>query len=83
MWCGQGTADEIIASKGLKQITDPDAIAKIIAEVIADSPQQLAQYRDGKDKLFGYFVGQVMKRSKGQANPEQVNKQLKVQLQGS
>ena len=80
MWNGEGSADEIIESKGLKQITDDGAIEKIIDDVIANSPNQLEQYRSGKDKLFGYFVGQVMKASKGKANPATVNEILKNKL---
>jgi aspartyl-tRNA(Asn)/glutamyl-tRNA(Gln) amidotransferase subunit B len=76
------SADEIISEKGLKQETDTGAIEAVINEVIAASPQQLADYRGGKDKLFGYFVGEVMKRSKGKANPAQVNELLKKALAG-
>ncbi len=80
MWAGEGDADTVIEKKGLKQITDDSAIEAIIDEVIASSPNQLEQYRSGKDKLFGYFVGQVMKASQGKANPAQVNKILKQKL---
>jgi aspartyl-tRNA(Asn)/glutamyl-tRNA(Gln) amidotransferase subunit B len=80
MFDGEGDADAIIESKGLKQVTDSGAIEKIIDDVIAASPNQLEQYRAGKDKLFGYFVGQVMKLSKGKANPGQVNELLKKKL---
>jgi len=80
MWKGEGSADEIIEKKGLKQITDTGAIESMVDEVIAANPQQLEQYRAGKDKLFGYFVGQVMKATKGKANPEQVNALLKKKL---
>jgi aspartyl-tRNA(Asn)/glutamyl-tRNA(Gln) amidotransferase subunit B len=80
MWAGEGDADQIIENRGLKQITDTSAIEAIIDEVIANNPQQLAQYRAGKDKLFGFFVGQVMKASKGKANPVQVNEALKRKL---
>ena len=80
MWDGEGDADEIIEKKGLKQITDDSAIEAMIDEVIANSPNQLEQYRSGKDKLFGYFVGQVMKASQGKANPAQVNQILKEKL---
>jgi len=66
----------------LKQITDDSAIEAMIDEVIANSPNQTEQYRAGKDKLFGYFVGQVMKASQGKANPAQVNKILKEKLNG-
>lgn len=79
---GEGSADDIIAAKGLKQVTDTSAIEKIIDEVMAANPEQLAEFRSGKDKLFGFFVGQVMKLSKGQANPQQVNTLLKTKLNG-
>ncbi len=82
MWTGEGDADTVIENKGLKQITDDSAIEAMIDEVIANSPNQLEQYRSGKDKLFGYFVGQVMQASKGKANPAQVNKILKDKLNG-
>ncbi|TQC96458.1 Asp-tRNA(Asn)/Glu-tRNA(Gln) amidotransferase subunit GatB [Moraxellaceae bacterium AER2_44_116] len=83
LWNGEGeSADAIIDSKGLKQVTDTGAIEAVINDVIAASPQQLADYRGGKDKLFGYFVGEVMKRSKGKANPAQVNELLKKALAG-
>jgi len=82
MWSGEGDADTVIEKKGVKQITDDSAIEAIIDEVIASSPNQLEQYRSGKDKLFGYFVGQVMKVSQGKANPAQVNKMLKDKLNG-
>ncbi len=80
MWNGEGDADAVIAKKGLKQITDTGAIEKVIDEIIAKNPQQLAQYRAGKEALFGYFVGQVMKASQGKANPAQVNDLLKKKL---
>lgn len=82
MWAGEGDADHIIASKGLKQVSDVGALEKIIDEVIAANPDQLADYRGGKEKLFGFFVGQVMKASSGQANPQQLNDLLKKKLQG-
>jgi len=80
MWEGQQGADAIIEARGLKQITDTGAIEKVIDEVIAANPKQLADYRSGKDKLFGFFVGQVMKVSGGKANPAQVNDLLKSKL---
>ena len=80
MWAGEGSADEIIEAKGLRQITDSDAIEAVIDQVIADNPTQLEQYRGGKDKLFGFFVGQVMKATRGKANPAQVNALLKARL---
>lgn len=82
MWAGEGRADEIIEAKGLKQITDASAIEAIIDEVIANNPQQVEQYRGGKDKLFGFFVGQVMKATQGKANPKQVNELLRKKLDG-
>ena len=80
MWAGEGDADAIIEKKGLKQITDTGAIEKVIDEVIAKNPNQVAQYRGGKEALFGFFVGQVMKASGGKANPAQVNELLKKKL---
>jgi len=80
MWEGEGDVDKIIESKGLKQITDSGAIESLIDEIIADNPGQYEQYRSGKDKLFGFFVGQVMKASKGKANPAEVNRLLKSKL---
>ncbi len=80
MWNGEGDADSVIEAKGLKQITDTGAIDAIIDEVIANNPKQLEQYKGGKDKLFGFFVGQVMKATQGKANPAQVNERLKERL---
>lgn len=80
MYAGEGRADEIIERKGLKQVTDIASIEKLIEEILAANPQQLEQYQAGKEKLFGFFVGQVMKASKGKANPAQVNEILKRKL---
>jgi len=80
MWQGQETADQIIESQGLKQITDTGAIEAIIDKIIADNPGQVEQYLGGKDKVFGFFVGQVMKEMQGKANPAEVNKILKAKL---
>ena len=80
MWNGEGDADTVIEKHGLKQVTDTGAIEAMIDEVIAANPQQVEQYQGGKDKLLGFFVGQVMKASKGKANPEQVNELLKQKL---
>jgi len=82
MWAEGKDADAIIEAKGLKQITDTGAIEKAIADVMAGNPRQLADYRSGKDKLFGFFVGQVMKATAGKANPAQVNDLLKRMLAG-
>jgi aspartyl-tRNA(Asn)/glutamyl-tRNA(Gln) amidotransferase subunit B len=80
MWTEGGEADAIIAAKGLTQITDSGAIDSAIDAVIAANPKQLADYRGGKDKLFGFFVGQVMKATQGKANPAQLNELLKAKL---
>ena len=82
MWTGGRDADAVIEEKGLKQITDTSAIEKAIDEVMARNPGQLAEYRSGKDKLFGFFVGQVMKATQGKANPAQLNELLKKKLAG-
>ncbi|HNF67307.1 MAG TPA: Asp-tRNA(Asn)/Glu-tRNA(Gln) amidotransferase subunit GatB [Plasticicumulans sp.] len=82
MWAGEGTADAIIAARGLVQLTDSSAIDTLIDGILAASPKQVEQYRAGQDKLFGFFVGQVMKASKGKANPQQVNERLLARLKG-
>ena len=80
MWAGEGNADDVIEAKGLRQITDSDAIEGIVDAVIKANPGQAAEYRAGKEKLLGFFVGQVMKETGGKANPGQVNKILKKKL---
>ncbi len=80
MWNSDEEADAIIESRGLKQVTDSGAIEKVISEIISNNPGQVEQYRAGKDKLFGFFVGQVMKAMQGKANPAQVNEILKKKL---
>jgi len=82
MWSEGKAADAIIEAKGLRQITDSSAIEGVIDSVIAANPKQLADYRSGKDKLFGFFVGQVMKATGGKANPAQLNELLKTKLGG-
>ena len=82
MWDGEGTADAVIEAKGLQQITDSSAIEAVVEQVIAANPGQVAEYKAGKDKLIGFFVGQVMQATKGQANPGQVNQILKDKLGG-
>ena len=82
MWAEGGEADAIIEAKGLKQVSDSGAIEKIVDEIIAANPSQVVEYRGGKDKLFGFFVGQAMKASKGKANPAQLNDILKKKLAG-
>jgi aspartyl-tRNA(Asn)/glutamyl-tRNA(Gln) amidotransferase subunit B len=80
MWSEGKSADAIIEAKGLKQITDSGFIEGVIDAVIAANPKQLADYRAGKDKLFGFFVGQAMKATQGKANPAQLNDLLKKKL---
>jgi aspartyl-tRNA(Asn)/glutamyl-tRNA(Gln) amidotransferase subunit B len=82
MWEDGASADAIIEARGLRQITDESAIEGAIDAVIAASPAQLADYRAGKDKLFGYFIGQVMKATGGKANPARLNELLKRKLGG-
>ena len=80
IWKGEGDADAVIEARGLKQITDSGAIEAMIDEIIAANQGQVEQYRAGKQKVFGFFVGQVMKASQGKANPQQVNQLLKQKL---
>ena len=80
MWRGEGDADTVIEKQGLKQITDSGAIEKIVREVLEANPKQIEQYRGGQQKVFGFFVGQVMKATQGKANPAEVNKILKQAL---
>jgi len=80
MWAGEGTADAVIEARGLKQITDSSAIEAIVDKVIAANPGQAEEYRAGKEKLIGFFVGQVMKETGGKANPGQVNEILRTRL---
>ena len=82
MWAGEGTADEIIAKRGLKQISDTGAIEKIVDRVLAANAKQVEDYRAGKEKAFNSLVGQVMKATQGKANPAQVNEILKRKLSG-
>ena len=74
--------EEIVKSKGLTQVSDEGALEKIIDEVMAKNKQQVAQYKSGKETVFGFFVGQVMKASGGKANPAKVNELLKRKLAG-
>ena len=82
MWTGGGTADAIIGKRGLKQISDAGAIDIIVDQVLAANAKQVADYRAGKDKAFNSLVGQVMKATKGNANPQQVNEILRRKLSG-
>jgi len=80
MWNGEGNADAIIEARGLKQVSDSGALEQLVDELIAANPQQVEQYRAGKTKLLGFFVGQAMKATKGQANPQQLNDLLRARL---
>jgi aspartyl-tRNA(Asn)/glutamyl-tRNA(Gln) amidotransferase subunit B len=80
MWQGEGSADAVIESKGLKQINDSSAIEAMVDAVIANNPTQFAELKSGKDKMMGFFVGQVMKMSGGKANPGQVNQLMQKKL---
>ena len=85
MWNGEGNADQVIEAKGLKQVSDSSALEKIVDDIIANNTQQVENYRkappDKQPKMLGFFVGQAMKASKGQANPQQLNKILLEKLQ--
>ncbi|MEQ8312638.1 MAG: Asp-tRNA(Asn)/Glu-tRNA(Gln) amidotransferase subunit GatB [Gammaproteobacteria bacterium] len=76
----RSSVDEIIESKGLKQVTDSGAIEKLVDDVIASNPEQVQQFKDGKEQVLGYLVGQAMKLSQGKANPGQVNQLLREKL---
>ena len=80
MLANDKTADEIINEKGLKQIDDIDAISKAVDEVIAENSKQVEQYKGGNERLFGFFVGQTLKKMGGKANPATVNKIVKDKL---
>ena len=80
MWQSGKDADAIIEEKGLKQVSDSGAIEQLVDEVVAANPGQVAEYQSGKEKLIGFFVGQVMQKSKGKANPGMVNELLKSKL---
>jgi aspartyl-tRNA(Asn)/glutamyl-tRNA(Gln) amidotransferase subunit B len=80
VWNGEGSVDAVIEKRGLVQISDTAAIDKLVAEVIAANAAQVEQFRAGKQQVLGFLVGQVMKASKGKANPQQVNEALRKQL---
>ncbi len=83
MWDGEGDADTVIGAHGLRQISDSGALQAIIDDIVTANPEQAEQYRGGRDKLLGFFVGQVMKATRGKANPQQVNKLLRRKLAAS
>ena len=80
MWAGAGSPDEIIESKGLKQISDTGAIEAIVREVLDEHPEQVQQLRDGKEKILGFLVGQVMKRTQGKADPSLANELIRLNI---
>jgi aspartyl-tRNA(Asn)/glutamyl-tRNA(Gln) amidotransferase subunit B len=80
VWNGEGTVDAVIEKRGLVQISDAASIDKLVAEIIAANPAQVEQFRAGKQQVLGFLVGQVMKASRGKANPQQVNEALRRQL---
>ena len=80
VWNGEGSVDAVIEKRGLVQISDTGAIDKLVAEVVAANPAQVEQFRAGKQQVLGFLVGQVMKASKGKANPQQVNEALRKKL---
>ena len=80
LWSGDKGVDAIIEREGLKQMDDSDALAGMVAEVIAANPGQVEQFRAGKEKVMGFFVGQIMKQTQGKANPKQVNELLRAAL---
>jgi aspartyl-tRNA(Asn)/glutamyl-tRNA(Gln) amidotransferase subunit B len=82
MWAGEGGADDIIEKRGLRQISDSALIEKLVDDVLAANAKQVQDYRSGKEKAFNSLVGQVMKATKGKADPEQVNRVLRRKLSG-
>jgi aspartyl-tRNA(Asn)/glutamyl-tRNA(Gln) amidotransferase subunit B len=80
MFATSKSAREVVEALGLRQVTDVEEIRKVIRQAMAANPKQLAQYRSGKAALFGFFVGQVMKATGGQANPQKVNELLQEEL---
>jgi aspartyl-tRNA(Asn)/glutamyl-tRNA(Gln) amidotransferase subunit B len=80
LWAGEGTVDEVIARKGLKQISDAGEIERVVDEVLAANARQVEDYRAGKEKAFNSLVGQVMKATRGKGNPAQINELLRRKL---
>ena len=81
MWAGSGSADDIIEQEGLMQISDTAELEAMIDQLMADNAAQVEQFRAGKTKVMGFFVGQLMKQTQGKANPQELNKLLKEKLQ--
>ena len=80
LWQAEGEVDEIIERRGLRQVSDAGELKAIITGIVSENPEQTAQFRAGKDKVLGFFVGQVMKATQGKANPKQVNELLRIAL---
>ena len=83
MWNGEGTPATIIADRGLEQITDDNKIEAVVVQIIDDYSQQVDQYRNGQEKIFGFLVGKVLAETKGKANPKSVNAILRKKLSSS
>ena len=81
MWAGEGSADAIIDARGLRQITDDSALTSAIDTLVAQFPEQIAKFKSGDEKIFQFLIGQLMKATKGKANPAQLNELLKTRLQ--
>jgi aspartyl-tRNA(Asn)/glutamyl-tRNA(Gln) amidotransferase subunit B len=80
IWNGEGTADQIIEARRLKQISDTGELERVVEQIVHANPAQVAEYRAGKEKAFNFFVGQAMKATKGQANPAQLSELLRKRL---
>ena len=80
LWNREGHPDTLIKEQGLAQISDPRAIDTLVKQVIAANPEQVREFREGKKKILSFFVGQIMRLTRGQANPEQVTQALRRQL---
>jgi aspartyl-tRNA(Asn)/glutamyl-tRNA(Gln) amidotransferase subunit B len=80
LWTGSGSADDIIAARGLRQVSDAGQIAALVDAVVAANPAQVEQFRAGKEKVLAFLVGQVMKQSQGRANPQQVSALMQERL---
>ena len=74
-------AEKLVEKRGLSVLSNPDEILPVVQKVVANNPEQVAAYKGGRDKLFGFFVGQVMKETKGRANPQLLNELLKKELE--
>ena len=80
LWKKEGSVDGIIESRGLQQLSNATELEKVVSQIIDDFPDQVRQFRDGKEKILGFFVGHVMKATAGRANPKQVNEILQREL---